>query len=309
MEGGAGPEIAPPPPSTAEVAAEDSTSVSSGPEIIEVPDLENTVRNLQAKEANPQATSVTSPDTETIPDKSIVQLAEETENVIGKSKENADGNKEMGEKLPAGESPIIPGKVANDPEFQKTLGGLYAQAGKEGEEIDAATIDKINEQALSDYYNESAKAQLEKGLPEEIKNDPLYNQKLGEATAKAQENGESLDGNKLSQEALANYKKEKDLQGEKTAESKTEQLTTDQQLEKVQQRIAAILEHNKDKLETAMVTVSAKDLVLLLKALSEAKEPDQKKKESKFMLLLKLLGVLVLSGITETGREINPVKS
>lgn len=123
---------------------------------------------------------------------------------------------------------------------------------------------------------------------------------------KAQSNDETLDGKKLSQEALAKYQREKDLQDEEPAENKTEQLTTDEQLQEIQQRIGAILENNGERLESAMVTVSAKDLALLLKALAETKEPNPKKKESKLMMLVKLLGVLVLSGVMETGKTVIP---
>ena len=58
-----------------------------------------------------------------------------------------------------------------------------------------------------------------------------------------------------------------------------------------------------------MVTVSAADLATLLKALAEAKEPNQKKKETKLQLVLKLLGMLVLSGVMETAKTVTPPTS
>jgi hypothetical protein len=102
---------------------------------------------------------------------------------------------------------------------------------------------------------------------------------------------------------------EEELLKKETAENKTEKSSTDEQLQEIQQRLGAMLEKNKDKLETATVTVSAKDLLLLMQALAGAKETNPKKKESKLMLLLKLLGVLLFSGVVETGKEAAPVNS
>jgi len=141
-------------------------------------------------------------------------------------------------------------------------------------------------------------------LPDEVRKDPLFQQKLGEAMTNAQDKGEALDANKLSQEAFANYQRAKDLQAEEAAGPQAEQMTTDESLEDVAQRLSDLLKDNEAKLESAKVTISAKDLALLLKALAEGKEPNQKKKESMLMLLLKLLGALVLVTATEAGEKI-----
>jgi len=77
-------------------------------------------------------------------------------------------------------------------------------------------------------------------------------------------------------------------------------------MEEAVKRIGALLENNRENLESTMVTVSAADLALLLKLIAEAKEPSPKKKETKLMLILKLLGVLVLSGVVETGKTVVP---
>jgi hypothetical protein len=220
--------------------------------------------------------------------------------------------KEAETKLPA-ESPIVPGKVANNPEFKKTWGDLYAQAGVGGKEVNVAAIDK---QALSDYYDKSAKIQFEQGLSDEVKNDPLYQRELGKTTAKAQEKGEPLDGKKLSQEALAKFQYEKDLQDEKPEESKEseedrlgekneektgpqgkettgteeKELTTDEKVKNIIEGFNKLLE-NKD-IESAKVTLPAKDLLSLLKAYAEANEPDAKKKEARLTLLQKFIAVI-----------------
>jgi hypothetical protein len=228
----------------------------------------------------------------------VDQVAPAVDNVVpqtttgsAKQGENTGTTQEIEEKLPT-ESPIIPEKVANDPKYKEIWGGLFVQAGAGGKKVDIPALD---EQALSDYYNKSAEVQLKDGLPQEIKDDPDYQQKLGEAMTNAQKNGESLDGSKLSQEALAKYLQEKDFKSE-----------TDQGLQEVSDKIGDILKNNKEAIETAMVTVPAKDLVLLLQALAEAKEPDPRKKETKLKLLMRILGILAFSIVTEAGKTVVP---
>jgi len=140
----------------------------------------------------------------------------------------------------------------------------------------------------------------------DLQNDPLYQEKLGKATARAISKGEPLDAKKLQEEALREYQQEKTKE---STEGKTEQSAADKRLQEAEQRITALLENNKENLESAMVTVSAADLAILLKALAGAKEVDPKKKETKLMLILKLLGMLVLSGVIETGKAAIPSTS
>jgi len=226
--------------------------------------------------------------------------------------ETPDVNKPTGELKPptetealaqAQEASKVPGKLASDPEYIKIVGEHYYELKQKGGEINRAQIDQITKQSISEYYDKGAKAQVEKGLPDEIKKDPLYQQKLGEALTNAQDKGELLDANKLSQEAVSKYQQEKDLKAEEAAGSQGEQPTTDERLEDVAQRLSDLLKDNEAKLESAKVTISAKDLALLLKALAEGKEPDKKKKESMLMLLLKLLGALVVVTVTEAGNK------
>jgi hypothetical protein len=137
----------------------------------------------------------------------------------------------------------------------------------------------------------------------DLQSDPLYQKSLGEVTNSAISKGEPLDGKKLQEEALARYQQEK---AKEPTEDNTEQQTVDKKMEEAVKRIGTLLENNRENLESAMVTVSAADLVLLLKLIAEAKEPNPKKKETKLMLILKLLGVLVLSGVMETGKTVVP---
>ena len=144
-----------------------------------------------------------------------------------------------------------------------------------------------------------AEMQVEKDL----QNDPLYQKVLGKVTSETIASNKPLDGKELQEKALEKYQLEK---AKESTEDKTEQSTVDKSLQEAEQRLSALLENNKENLESTMVTVSAADLAMLLKAAAETKEPDPKKKETKLALILKLLGVLVLSGAIETGKTVIP---
>lgn len=207
---------------------------------------------------------------------------------------------------PTQEVPKIPERVANDPVFRQTYGELFAKE-VQGGEADAAKIDaKITPQAVSEYYDTWAKTQIEKGLPEAIKNDPLYQQELGKALTTAQEKGEPLDSNKLSQEALAKYQQEKDLQAEKALEPGVEQIkTTEQRLRDLEDRMS-VLEKVGQRTELDQLTLSMRDILPAIKVLLEAeqkREQDPKKKESLLNLLLKIVGLLAAAALVEGGKQ------
>ena len=87
--------------------------------------------------------------------------------------------------VPTQEVPKVPGKFASDPEYIKIVGEHYHELKQQGGEINQAKIAQITEQSMSEYYGKWAKDQVEKGLPEETKSDPLYQQKLGEVVTNA----------------------------------------------------------------------------------------------------------------------------
>jgi hypothetical protein len=98
------------------------------------------------------------------------------------------------------------------------------------------------------------------------------------------------------QQAKEDPKTKKDGEESKAGENgKTENLTQEQQLANISKGLGERLK-GKD-IETAMVNVPAKDLLLLLKAFAEADESDPKKKEGKLSIILKILGVLFLGGV------------
>ncbi|MCL4353738.1 hypothetical protein M1615_04760 [Patescibacteria group bacterium] len=55
------------------------------------------------------------------------------------------------------------------------------------------------------------------GLPDEIANDPLFNQKYGEAVQEAERTGQPIDLKALKTEALAGFQKDKDQEAEAAA--------------------------------------------------------------------------------------------
>jgi len=140
----------------------------------------------------------------------------------------------------------------------------------------------------------------------DLQSDPLYQKSLGEVTNNAISKGEPLDGKKLQEEALAKYQEEK---AKEPTKDKAEQSLTEKSLDDVVKTIDTLLKNNRENLESAMITVSAADLAILLKAVAEAKQQEPKKKESILALALKLLGIIVISGATEVGKEVNPPTS
>ncbi len=192
----------------------------------------------------------------------------------------------------------IPGRVANDPEFKQRWGDIYAQAKQQGGEID---VEKIDKQALDEYYANFASTQLEQGIPDEIKNDELFQQKLGEAVLYAQKTGETFDQNTISKDALAKYKREKDLQEEQTAAKSSEQ----SQLAPEQQRIQQ-LEKQIAQLNESLLTL--KSSVEELTKMMIEKETDPKKKEGLLKLLARIAAIVVVSAVIEGGQEVNPIK-
>jgi len=225
--------------------------------------------------------------------------------------ENLDAAKEAETKLPT-KSPTIPDKATSDPEYKKTWEDLYAQAGVGGKEVDIAAIDK---QALSSYYDKFAKTQLELGLPQEIARDPLYSQKLGEAMTEAKNKGEPLDGNKLSQEALARYQREKDLQDEKKAEEPQVEKPSESEarLKSLEDKIGKLsaenaeLKQNMTELTSAMRKILP--MILTLVQAEQAREQDPKKKEGLMKTLLTLVAVMALSVFTEGSKTVVPPTS
>jgi hypothetical protein len=193
---------------------------------------------------------------------------------------------------PTAEAPKVPGKVAENPDFKERWGELYAKAKQEGGEIDVA---KIDQQALDKYYDSFATVQMEKGLPDEIGNDPLFQKELGKATMNTLKRGEVLDQDKLTKEALAKYQREKDLQEEQGVVEKS-QLTSEQQ--RIQQ-----LETEITQLNTSLGEMKAY-LGELTKYLAD-REQDPERKKSLLALLMKIAAVvLVGAGIDEAGKII-----
>ncbi len=179
-------------------------------------------------------------------------------------------------------------KVAN----LQTNAPAEAKTGEQGQESKPTIETAVSSQTA------------EQGISDEIKKDPLYQQKLGEAMLQAQKNGEPLDPQKLSQEALANYKSEKE------APKPEDTASIEVRLNKLQDELSVIkLENGLLKTELANLNTTIKEILPAIKALLEdaqAKETEPKKKETLAQLLIKILGMIAASTIMEAGKVVAP---
>ena len=166
MEGGRAPDsgIAESPPVSSSIDTQISQPSSAG---LETNALQGTVDVLRAKVAQEAG------------------VKENTSQVLGEKKvaiEEPKRDQATDTETQAREVkvPKVPRKLAGDPEYIRILGERYSEVKRQGTQISKEQISQITESSLSEYYNNQAKTQIEKGLPEEIKKDPLYHQKLGE---------------------------------------------------------------------------------------------------------------------------------
>lgn len=277
-----------------DVAVEDNSQTE------EINKIEEDVRILEEAEAK-KLTEDTTKEPNVIPDSPGGEGSNQTQEPDAQTTANTEQKQtpETEAQTPQ-EAPKIPEKLANDPEYEKAFGKYYAEALQKGEVTDA-NLKQIKEKAVSEYYSNSAKKDLENGIKSDV-NDKLYKEKLGEATNEAISRGETLDPKRLSQEALAKYRQAKDLQDEKQAEPQAEQ---NQQLERQIRDLAtrnaeltSSLEKTNQRL--AELTNLTQEIVKYLK------EEDEKNKKNLLRIILEIAAVVAVSTVAETGKQIVP---
>lgn len=97
----------------------------------------------------------------------------------------------------------------------------------------------VTEQSAPVSPEEQITVQADSGITDEIRSDPLFQQKLEEERAAAQTRGGEIDDQKLSQEALVKYNQDKDSQAEQP------QLTSEQQkIQQLEQKINGLVAEN-----------------------------------------------------------------
>lgn len=129
------------------------------------------------------------------------------------------------------------------------------------------------------------------GIPEEVRNDPRFQEMLDRERNAAQERGEPIDEQKLSQDALTKYNQDQ--------QAEQQQLTPEQQ--RIQQLEAEIIQLNES------LATMKESLEELTKIMIE-KEQDPKKKENLLMLLTKIAGIVVASSVIQAGQEVSPLQ-
>ncbi|GEM_PF-5448498 len=196
-------------------------------------------------------------------DRSIVEQTEdylrEQRLAAEQRQDNKDKSESEGQKT---EKPLVPPKVAASEDFRKLFGDRCIKAGKDGEAVD---LPKFEQEALTQYYQEQAKQQVEGGIPAEVLNDSLYQKRVSEAIESAKQRGETtVDIKQIQQEALAKYSQAKD------AETEQASLATD-----AQQRLGAVEQQLKQ------LTDASKFSPEQLQKINEALQKLMNKKEEK----------------------------
>ncbi|MCL4419005.1 hypothetical protein M1146_02765 [Patescibacteria group bacterium] len=143
------------------------------------------------------------------------------------------------------------------------------------------------------------------GIPEEVRNDPRFQEMLDRERSAAQERGEPIDEQKLSQDALVKYNQDK--QGEQ------QQLTPEQQrIQQLEEEINRLTTETAElRANMAQINESLGQMRDVLANLTQAmaeKEQDPKKKENLLMLLAKIAGIVVASSVIQAGQEVSPLQ-
>lgn len=202
----------------------------------------------------------------------------------------------------------ISDEVANDPEYQRSFGESYANAAKSGQ-VDLAVV---REQALSDYYDKTAKSQVENGIPDEIKNDPQFNQTLGEVFQEAQSKNEILNGKDLQEKALRSFLRNRSGKGiskEKGANEEEELLKRElSAVKEEQKKTKEELKTMKEQVEK-MVNEIRQLKGLMEKTVKYMAEGDSDRKKHLLAEILKIAGTVLASTLIQTASEVSPTKA
>ena len=186
----------------------------------------------------------------------------------------------------------IPAQGAPLAEGGTPIGADTSQPGNKGLE----GTDRTAEPSTGDVSADS-------GISEEIRDDPLFQQKLEEERAAVQKTGELIDEKELSQRALDKFNQDK--------QTEQSQLTPEQQrIQQLEQKINGLVAENVElKNNIAQINESLGEmkgvLTLLTQTMAE-KEQDPKKKESLLVMLAKIAAIIVAGTVIEGGKTAAP---
>ncbi len=141
----------------------------------------------------------------------IKKLQEE----VSQEKENAakrdEAAREAATEPKKNEEPKVTDRASNDARYSAIFGELYAEAKTQATEGKTVDISSVTDKALTAYYKEIAHDYVQKGVLEKVVNDKTYQQELGRLLS-AVKPGETVDRDKLAEEAFANFIRAKDLE-------------------------------------------------------------------------------------------------
>lgn len=212
---------------------------------------------------------------------------------------------ETREEAPTEEPIKVPAKVATDSGYRKLYAEVHARMKQEeGKDPDPARVDR---QALSEYYQNWAKNQIDQGLlTDEVKQDPAYQRALEQVKSEAQQGNEQLDDATLSQRALARYQEEKERLEEQTPQAPTAEHVDPtqqriQELEGEYEQVATQLKKVIERLEVTQKQLQNVTELLHQKILHDL-EQDPEKKKSIWQTMLELAKAIGISLVIETAQ-------
>ncbi len=189
-------------------------------------------------------------------------------------------------------------QATNDSQLSPASEGSF----QESESQDQRIVSDSSQPEKSSSAGETT-TQTDPSISDEARDDPLFQQKLGEERAAAQARGEEIDEEKLSQETLAKYNQDKQVE--------QSQLTPEQQkISQLEQKLNNLVAENTElRNNIAQINeafTQMKDILTTLVQSMAAKEKDPKEKESLIMLLAKIMAIIVIGSVIEGGKTVAP---
>lgn len=173
---------------------------------------------------------------------------------------------------------------------------IYEQVKSEsGEAADAA---KIQEEAVSRFYDQKAETAIDQGLPDEIKNDPAFKNEFNAVKKEFEKGGQNVHdwrvGKQIEVKALAQYSREKDFLAEVIKQSPESSLLADYLNGKIDKLQGIISEHAENTLKIAKLV--------------EPLIKDEKGKASIREIIGKTLAIVAATAVKETFVGGSPLK-
>lgn len=175
------------------------------------------------------------------------------------------------------------------------LEARVAEQRGETAEVDAKNAEKLKPETHSDeFYRQAARAELAKGLPQEIKDDPKFKEEVDKIRTDAQKDGRRKTPGEVEEEALANFIKSKDS----TAKPEGQE---DQLLNMLKDALKDKNFGDLRNIEAAVKLMTPQEQAMLEAALEERRKKE--KEEPLLKLILRLFAIIGLAMVVDVGQS------